>query len=304
MFISFYRIIKFAIQDIRRNVWLSTVTTVVLVLTLISVNSLLALNFLMKEAANSLEGKVDVSLYFKSDVSVERVRELRSLINKVSGIVSAKIIEPEEAVASFKDRYENDKTVLEALQILEKNPFGPTLIVKAESPEVYKNVLLIVSDPANKKLIADQNFDDRALLVEKISRLTRKMNQFGIIASALFGLIAVMIAMTTIRVAIYTHRETIGIMKLVGASNWFVRFPYLVQGVVISLISLGITMILVYALVGVVETRLVNVFGSGTLELSKYFYNNFWTILGTELGATVVLNLFITNFAVGRYLKV
>lgn len=258
----------------------------------------------MKSAAHSLEGKVDVSLYFKPDVSVERVRELRGLINKISGIVSAKIIEPEEAMANFQNRYKNDETVLEALEILEKNPFGPTLIVKADQPEVYKNVLQIVSDPAHKKLIADQNFDDRAMLVEKISRLTRKMNQFGVSASVLFGFIAILIAMTTIRVAIYTHRETIGIMKLVGASNWFVRFPYLVQGVIISLVSLGVTMILVYALIGIVETRLINVFGSGTLELSKYFYKHFWTILGAELGATVLLNLFITNFAVGRYLKV
>ncbi len=304
MFISFYRIIKFAVQDFRRNIWLSGVTVIVLVLTLISVNSLLALNFLMTSAAKSIEGRVDVSLYFKPDVSLERAREVRSLINKISGIMSAKIVEPAAALASFEQRYENDETVLEALKIVEKNPFGPTLIVKADSPSVYKNVLEAISHPSYKKLIADQNFDDRAILVEKIGHLSRKMNQFGILASGLFGLVAITIAMTTIRVAIYTHRETIGIMKLVGASNWFVRSPYLVQGIILSLVSVGLTLGLVYSLVGIVEGRLLNIFGSETVELSRYFYSHFWTILGAELGATMVLNVLVTNYALGRYLKV
>jgi cell division transport system permease protein len=237
-------------------------------------------------------------------VSIERVKEVRGLLNKVTGIVSARLIEPAEALAQFEKRYANDASITEALKIVEKNPFGPTLVIKADNPDAYRNVIDTIAAPEYKDLISDQTFEDHAVLIEKISRLTSRMNQLGILLSAIFGFIALLIAMTTVRVAIYTHRETIGIMKLVGASNWFVRLPYLIQGVIFSFAALGVTLGIVYPLGAVLEPHLVTVFGGEALELSKYFHDSFWWIFGGELGAVMFLNVLVTSLAVGRYLKV
>lgn len=304
MLISLYRIFKFAVQNLYRNWWLTAVTTLVLILTLTSINGLLILNLMMQSTIKAVENQVDVSIYFKPNVSESRAREVRTILNRISGITSIRLVKPEEALAAFEARYERDSAIAEALKVLEQNPFGSTLVIKAEAPDVYKSVLETIAKKDFRDLIADHTFDDHVLLVEKVGKFSRRLNQFGITVSAIFGIIALLIAITTVRVALYTHREAIGIMKLVGASNWFVRLPYLIGGAILSMISVGIAFLILFASLPFIEANTAHFVGNGALDLTQHFYRNFWELLGTESGGAVIINLLVMNFAVGRYLKV
>jgi cell division transport system permease protein len=93
-------------------------------------------------------------------------------------------------------------------------------------------------------------------------------------------------------------------MKLVGASNWFVRLPYLLEGAIMSVVAVGVSFLIMYASLGALEVRAAGLIPGEVLDLSKYFYDHFWKLLAAELGATIIVNAFVMNFAVGKYLKV
>jgi cell division transport system permease protein len=103
--------------------------------------------------------------------------------------------------------------------------------------------------------------------------------------------------------AIYTHREEIMAMKLVGATNWFVRAPYLLQGIIFSVLAVLITIIIIYPLLGFIQPYLSSILESD-FNVVTYFNQNFIFIFGLELLGAIVLNLLSSYWAVNRYVKV
>ncbi len=126
---------------------------------------------------------------------------------------------------------------------------------------------------------------------------------FGAILIAIFGLFSVLIVFNTVRVAIYTQREEIGIMRLVGASGSFVRLPFVLEGIFIALLASTIAAFIIAGAVTFVEPRLVSFFDGADPGLRAYFIGNLPSILAAELGSLFALVAVSSWAAVGKYLK-
>lgn len=303
MFTSTIRVIKFALQNFRRNIWLSIATVSMLVLTLLSVNVLVALNVLGKTAVRSVEERIDVTASFVPDVSEQVVTEVSSYFSALEQVKSVELISSEKALEEFKAKHENNPQILRSLEELEKNPFGPTLVIRANSTSDYPFILEALENPTYREFIVSKNFADHELIISRINNLTARLRAFGISLAAFFAIIAILIIMNTIRVAIYTYREEIGIMKLVGASNWFVRAPFLFESLIYSLLAVAITAIIVLPVSAIVEPQLQNFFEGVPVGLLGFFRDNFFIVFGVELLALVVLNMISSATALGKYLK-
>jgi len=291
MFVFIYRSIKFAFQSFFRNFWLSVVTIIILVLTIFSVTTVAGINYIAEKAIESVKDKVDVSVYFKPEVESKEVINVRYRLEELSTVKEVTYVSREEALDKFRERHQDDPVILESIDQLEENPLSATLVIKANNIDDYQSILSFLDNPDYDELIQDKNFDDNEKVINQLSTISNKIENIGIIVSVIFVVIAVLIVFNTIRINIYTHREEIGIMKLVGATNWFVRAPFLVESLIYAVLAVIICLAILYPLLGVVAPQVNNFFEG-------------WQIIGWQLAFAVLLSILSSSIAVGKYLRV
>ena len=304
MFLSFARVARLSFQQFHRNLWLSIATITLLVLPLLAINMIVSLGAVAEAATQAVQDKIDVSIYFKPSVSNENVEQVSADLKALPEVKEVSFIPKEGSLERFKERHKDDPIILESLTELGENPFGATLAVKAHDPEQYQRILVFLEDPKYAELIEEKNFDDHRFVISKINTLMRNIRSFGLIVAAIFGVIAVLIVINTVRVSVYTHRGEIGVMRLVGAGNWFIRGPFLMEAFLFSFVAVLITAAIVYPSLTFVQPRLNALFEGVDISLVSYYNAHFLVIFGTQLLAVFVLTVFSSFFAVRRYLKV
>jgi len=283
---------------------LSIVTIIILVLTLFSVTTVAGINFVAEQAIESVKDKVDVSVYFKSEVEADEVINVRYRLEELSQVKEISYVSEEEALERFKEEHKDESAILESIDQLDENPLGATLIIKANSIDDYPSILLLLDDPDYDELIHDKSFVDNEKVINQLSELSNKIETVGIIVSIIFIAVAVLIVFNTIRINIYTHREEIGIMKLVGATNWFVRAPFLVESIIYAVMAVVICLAVLYPLLGVVAPQVNSFFEGHNLNIINYFNNNLWQIIGWQFAFAIILSIISSSIAIGRYLRV
>jgi len=304
MFISLIRIVKFALQNFWRNIWLSLITISMLVLTLLSVNVLLVLNLVGQKAISYVENRIEVSVYFNAGVSDEKVAAASEYVRSLSQVRDVQIITSDEALERFQARHAADEAILASLGEIGHNPFGPTLVIKALSVDAFPLILDGLENPQFRDDIRDKDFSSYEEIITRIRDTSDRIRWFGIGLSATFLLIAILIVFNTVRIAIFIHREEIGIMKLVGASNWFVRAPFLLESILYSAIAIGIVAAIMFPVVAILEPRFNIYFDGETTNLVKYFSDNGLMIFGVQFLVLSAINMFSTGLAMRKYLKV
>jgi len=302
--VSTYRTIKFALQGFWRNIWLTIVTVVILVLTLFTLSVVGGINVIGNAAIKSIQEKIDVSVYFKPEVKEDQVLNVNYRLTNMSQVKEVQYISEDKALEKFKEKHKDDLVILESLEELAENPLGATLIVKANNINDYQSILTFLEEPDYSSLIQDVNYQDNQTVISQLSNITKKVQKVGIIISSIFIVITIMIVFNTIRITIYTHREEIGIMKLVGATNWFVRAPFLLESFLYGVFAALICVAIIYPVINMLSPQLSNFFEGYNLNLMLYFKQHFWNILGLQLGFAVFLSMISSAVAVGKYLKV
>jgi len=302
--VSTYRTIKFALQGFWRNIWLTIVTVIILVLTLFTLSVVGGINVIGNAAIKSIQEKIDVSVYFKPEVKDDDVISVNYRLSSLPQVKEVKYISKEEALANFKEKHKDDPVIIESLEELSDNPLGATLVVKANNITDYQSILSVLDEPDYSTSIQDINYQDNQQVIDQLSSITKKVQKVGIIISIIFIIITIMIVFNTIRITIYTHREEIGIMKLVGATNWFVRAPFLLESLLYGIFAAVICVAIIYPIINIISPHISNFFEGYNLDMLSYFRQHFWQILGLQLGFSVFLSMVSSAVAVGKYLKV
>lgn len=301
---SIYRIFIFAWQGFWRNIWLAVVTISIIILTFISINFLIVVNITTDAAIDIVKNKVDVSLYFRPDVTEQQVSEVQTYLSSLTQIKEINYVSQQVALEKFRQKHRQDLVIIESLEELENNPIGATLQIKAKNIDDYPAIIEVLDNSKYNNLILDKNFDDHKVYIAKIKDLSDNIRRIGLFASGVFILIALLIVFNTIRVAIYTHRQEIETMKLVGATNWFIRSPFIIEAVFYGIAGCLISIIIVYPLLNFIQPYLENFFLTEEFNITSYFNQNFWKIFGLELLVIIFLNIISSSIAIRRYLKV
>jgi len=303
MLTSTIRVIKFSFQDFFRNFWLSFVTLTILVLSLFTVNLLIIFNLIATSSIDTVEDKIDVTVYFKADLKEEQIFNVQRYLEALDEVKEVQYISKDQALEDFREDHEDQPNILESLQELDENPLGASLVIKAESTYDYPSILENLDDPQYDNLIEDKEIEDHRQVIDKITNITQRVNTAVIIVVIIFTLISLSIIFNAIRMAIYTHRDEIVAMKLVGATNWFVRAPFLLQGIIFAALSLILTLIIIYPILGFIQPY-IHSFLENDFNIINYFNNNFLLIFGAQFLGAIVINLLSSYWAINRYLKV
>ncbi len=300
---SFYRITKFAFQDMVRNLGMSFMTVLILVLMLLSVNTLVAIRVLTTEATESVRSQLDISVFFDPLASDEQIDEVREYIELFPEISESTFLTRQEVLDQFRENHKDNPDIIASLDELDENPLGPTLIVQTDDPNDYQKIIRALDIPEYESVIDAKTFADTEEAISKIEHITSQVERLSILLAALFGIIAFFIIFNTVRVAIYTQRIEISIKKLVGATNWFIRGPYVIEAFVFAAISVAITYILVMLAVPAIDPYVTVIFGTPDL-LTTFFSSNILMLFGLEFLAVLLLTILSSTLAMRRYLRV
>lgn len=300
---SLYRITKFALQDIGRNIGLSFMTVFILVLMLLSINTLWSLDILTKEAVRLVRDQVTVSFYLAPSVSESEVGQIKSYVNTFSEVTSVNLVSREDVLKTFKDRHKLSPEILQALEELGGNPFGPTLTIRTSEPGEYKKIIESLETPEYQKLIDGKSFDGNESALDKVQLITSRIERIGLGLSILFAVIAFLIIFNTIRVAIQSQRLEIAIKRLVGANNWFIRGPYWLEAGIFTFLSTTITIIVVFIGLRWID-RYIGIIFSNEFSLTSYYQSHMLFLFGIQALAVLLLTILSSGLAMRRQLKV
>lgn len=298
-----YRIIKFSLQDIGRNIWLTIVTITILLLALFSINTLITVRLISDGAVAAIKEKMDISLYIKVDTEEAEILKLQADILSSPRIKEVLYISKEEAISSFREKYANNQAILAALKELGRNPLSPSLTV---IPQDFSESSLVINElrVLDSAIIESRDFSDNTIILEKINAVTKRISEVGLFIISIFVLTSLLVVYNAIRVAIYTHRQEIEIMRLVGASNLYLYLPYLFSALIYALVSVSIIIGIFYPFLSLLQPYLEAFFLSGNIQILSYFLNNFWAVFGGQFLAVLLINGVASIFAVRKYARI
>ncbi len=302
-FLSLYRIIKFSIQDVTRNIWLSLVTIIILILALFSINMLLVVKIIGDTAVSAIKEKIDVSIYIKPETDEREITILKSEVENLSEVKFVRYISKGEALEIFNLRNKDNPEILEALRELGKNPLTPTLIIQPKNPDNV-GALIHQLNRIENDFIDSRNFTDHKTILESINVVTDKASKAGLILSLTFVITTLLVVYNAVRVAVYTHNREIAIMRLVGASDTFVYMPFVVSSLIYTLFGILAIIAIFYPFLSLLQPYLEAFFVGYDINIIDYFNSNFLNIFGLQFLGIAFINVGASFIAVRKYAQV
>jgi cell division transport system permease protein len=301
MFTILSRIFHFGLKNFSRNGWLSTATVAILTLALIVFGSLILFSVITQAAASSIQDKIDISVYFKTNTSEDQILSIEQSLQGLPEVDNVAYISRDQALALFQQAHAADPTISEAINELNSNPLEASLSVKAKDPNQYATIANYLASPDLAQYIDSVSYTQNQNVIERLAKIINLLDRGGWAATLILVIIASLVMFNTIRMSIYASREEIGIMRVVGASNSLVRGPFVVDGMLCGLIAAFASMILITPALYFASPYL-NYLIPG-LNLFQYFYSHIAQLLLYEVLFGVLVAGFSSFFAVRRYLK-
>lgn len=301
MFTIISRIFHFGFKNFWRNGWLSTATVAIMTLASVGFLGLIIFGVITQAAAASIQSKIDISVYFNTNTSEDEILNIQQSLEGLSQVASVQYISQDQALANFQQAHANDPTVSQAINELDTNPLEASLNITAKDPSEYGAINDYLSSPDLAPYIDTISYSQNQDVINRLATIVRDVNIGGWIVTIFLALIAGLVMFNTIRLAIYSNREEIGVMRVVGASNSLVRGPFVVEGMLWGAIAAVVSLILAAPCLYFVSPYL-NEFIPG-LNIFQYFYTHIIQLFVYELLFGVVIGGFSSFWAVRRYLK-
>ena len=286
-----------------RNLWIALATVFVFMMALLSVNVLLGANAMLERVVSLLEEKVDMTVAFKPEAPNAIIQQARFYLTSLSQVKSVEVLTPNQVLANFKLRHAQDPKILSALDDLSSNPLGAQLVVRANIPDDYPFLARAIQSPQYAPFIQSQTYNDHESAINRVRVISGQVRVIGSVFVALFALFGLLIAFNAIRVAIYTQRDEIGIMRLVGASATFIRGPFVLEGVWLAVLSLLFSGTIIFSAITWLEPILRPLFDGSDSGLTSFFFTQWPTILLLEGVGLIGLAMIMSWLAVGKYIK-
>jgi len=288
--------------NFKRNRYISVGTTGVMVLVLLLFSGLMAVNFLFSRVATNLQEKVDVSAYFKSDISENDILSIKSELESLDSVKKVEYISADQALKEFKERHAGDAIIQDSLAELDFNPLQASLNIKVNDPSQFASIVQFLEENKFRSVIDKINFYENEKVINRLQNISSSIQNWGFIITMILAIIAVLVTFNTIRLTIYNQRQEIEIMKLVGGSNWHIKAPYLVEGGLYGAFAAAVTTVIFYPALFFVSPKVESLMPG--VSLMSYFTANIFQFLFLVFFVGVLLGVASSLVAIRRFLKV
>ncbi|MFW2488069.1 permease-like cell division protein FtsX [Clostridium chromiireducens] len=232
-----------ALKSLKRNrtISLASVITVTATLFIMGVSILLMQN--INIGISNVESQVQIQVFLNDNITNKDQENLEQKLSNISGIKSVKFEDKSEALEKFNKQVSDDNSSLLNNYDSSNNPLPNSFIIALESPEISQQVISSIENMSGIESIGnDQEFTN------KIISISKNVKWIGITLFILMVSVSIFLISNTIKLTIYSRRREIGIMKFVGATDWFIRWPLIIEGAIIGLFGAVCSNILVYYL--------------------------------------------------------
>jgi cell division transport system permease protein len=290
-----------------RNRTVSLSSIFILTITLSIITSFYLFGAVFDYTLEQVKQRVDVRIYFTVDATVEQVNDVKARLTGLPQVKSVDYISREDALSNFRERHKGDQLTLQALDELGDNPFGASLSIQAKDPSQYEAIANSLSSGSRllgetSNVVDKINYYQLKDSIDKLNDIIGWVNTVGFWLSIIFILMSCMIVYNTIRLAIFVFRDEIAVMKLVGASNMFIRGPFIVEAILYGISATIITLIAFYPATLWVTKKTV-IFFEG-MNINSYYVSHIFSLAGILLLSGIGLTVISSVLAVRKYLKI
>lgn len=303
----FKRVVKTGFVGFWRNGVVSLAAVLLMTVTLSIISFLIFLNAILNFSVGQVAERVDVTIYFYPEADELDIAALDKEIKAMDLVQDTVYISRDEALVRFLERHENDALTLMALEELGANPLGASLSIKAEQPEDYALIIGdltdrgLLSTDTDNSIIEQVNYQQNKDILDRLEGTINTFQALGLGLTIFFMVISILITLNTIRLAIYSAREEVEIMRLVGAENQYIRGPFVVQGILYGLISSILTLALLYPGTLWLSQKTSGFFGG--MDVYVYYANNFVQLFTVIVVLGVLFGVIASLFAIRKYLR-
>jgi len=295
------RTLKAGFQNFYRNGSLTVAAVSILTLALLIISVILVLSISADLGLKYVQDKIDIRVYFKGDTEEQEMMAFRSEVQKYQEVKSAEYISKNKALDDFKTSNAGKPDILKAIEAVEDNPLLASVNIKARNPEQYDIIAKSIENSSFRDDIASINYQQYKLVIDRFNTTIKTIRKTGAFLFILFSLIAVLITFNVIRMTIFNHGTEIEIMRLVGASNNFIRLPFVFEGVIYGIFAAVISIILLFPIVKLVTPYII---GSAYVSVIQADFTKYFVLIFlAQLLVGVLLGIVSSILAIRRYLK-
>lgn len=285
----------------------SAATVLIMTVTLAIIGSLIFVSALLTYTLDTIKNKVDVSVYFITTASEQQIFAVKDQLEKLPQVANVSYTSADDALAAFRERHANDQLTLQALEELGGNPLDASLEVRAKDPSQYEGIVnFLQASPAlsagGASIVDRINYAQNKEVIDRLSLAIQATREIGFAVVLLFAIASILIAFATIRLAIYTAKDEIGVMRLVGASNSYIQGPFIVTGIITGVVAVVLVLLLLWPATWYAGTKTVGWFGG--FNLASYYAEHFVLIFFILMLSGIALGATASVLAIRKYLTV
>ncbi len=305
MFTTLYRIIKTGFKNFLRNGWLSLASTIIMTLTLFIISIFLIGNIVLNQGVQTIQDKIDISVYLNDGVPDQTVLDLQKEISDNSNVRLVRYVSKDDAKQKYEQKFADNPQLKESLNDSGGNPLPASLEIKTYDPNKISSLMPIFSESKYKPVVRKVSYQENKDTIDRLVKFTQFIRNVGWSVAALLIITSLIIIYNTIRTAIYTHRDEIEIMKLVGANPWFIKGPFLVEGIVYGIIGTIASLTALYVLLKLLVDFLNGYFGTGDIgnNVFGFLLQNLGTLVVLLLATGIIIGGTSSTVAIRKYLK-
>lgn len=296
------RIIKLGLTNFWRNRWLSFAATLIMTLTLLIISFFTISNLAVGRVTDSVRSRIDISVYFNDLAATSQIAELQRNLVSRSDVKTVTYVSKDDAAASCtKNPFCNRAYSLVSGQMT----LPPSLAIKAVKPEDLQAINDYLGQDNLKPIIHSISYQDNKSFIDRLIAITSFTKEFGWLLCGVFVIISILVIINTIRLTIFTRRDEIEIMRLVGANDSFIKIPFVIEGLIYGILATFLSMSLVWISLAFIVPRTEQLLGASSGHtLLMFFQSNFWLMLGLELLIGVAIGMSCSLISIRKYLKV
>ncbi len=305
---TFRRVIRTGLYNLLRNAWLAIAAIAVMVVTLTIVLFSVVANATFNNTIAQITSKINISVYLKDTVTEKQRNDLMTQLKTLPNVRNVDYVSKEKALAQYREENAGNQSLLQAINET-GNPLPASVRIDPVDPGQIQTIKDFLDQPANLALQDPQAgtsySGDRKDAVDKISHATDVLRRVGIIAVLVFAVISMLIIFNTIQMAIFNRRDELTIMRLLGATTWYIRGPFVVESIIYGIIAALVSVLIIHGIF-VTAASALQASSLGLLDISyasTYFQSKFWVLLGLQLLVGMLIGALSSIIATRRYLK-
>lgn len=297
------RMYKSALRNLWRNKWLTVATVTVMTLTLFTVSIFVIINLLVHSTIDTIKSRIDLEVYFKQNATEDQITAIKNDLKVDPAIKSITYVSKKDALEVFKKQNINDQAIIDSITE-QDNPLPASLKINLYQAERLESINDKFKKGRYSDLVDSTSFDNNKMIIDRLINVSNYVKKGGVGLSLVLILSTLVVVLNTIRINIFTRRDEIEIQKLVGATNWYIRWPFILEGAFYGLISVVISLIVIFTGMRLIAPYVGFYLGEFSVSFYEYLGQYSLGIIAAQFVLSILLGVVSSLMAMGRYLKV